>query len=284
MLDLKRFRDDYRTFVFELAGRIVAVADTHRVPRQRGPMQLDQVPNVFSPDSALEGPNSVKTPRERVALGAPGRLSRRTFVHFVVVAGTRDEMSTIRGKLDYYGSSREDWAPYRPGHDDSLAEFATQVAGERLFDSGICDIARLNERIDQAKRRNEVVILLVDVWSPGLPDHKSALISYDARDDFTGAVMIPFNTSDEETLADTTVLQSQLAAILRRTLERRDRVMLRQNIPTPEQFGTDLEEILEVAQNRIFKKGIVNPQVPDRPSRSRPILEGPTSTMDGNLS
>lgn len=290
MLDLKRFRDDYREFVFQLARRIVTVTDTHKVPRQHAPVSVDLVPNAFSAGPAIEPtvePTAVTT---SMAFSHPfsrptgARLSARTLVHFVVVAGTRDQMSAIRTKLDYYGSLHEGWAPYHPELQATLADFATQIAGDRLFDSDIADISRLEERVDQAKRQNEVIVLLVDAWSPGLSDHRRALTDYDARDDLTSAVMIPFSSTDAETLSDTTVLQAQLAQVLRHNLDRRDRMMLRQNIPTPEQFGTDLEEILEVAQNRIFKKGIVNPLVPDRPSRPRPILEGPTSTMDGYLS
>jgi FxsC-like protein len=283
MLDLKRFRDDYRSFVFDLARQIVLVADAHDIPRSRHLVPLERVRNVFLLESAADGSRETGTP-SRESGGKAHRLSARTLVHFIVVAGNRDEMSAIRSKLDYYGSSRVDWAPYRPGLDEALAALAAQVADDRMFESEIADIAELADRVDQARRGNELVVLLVDAWAPGLADHRRALLAYDANDELTSAVMIPFNSGDGETLADTTILQAQLANVLPHVLERRDRVMLRQNIPTAEQFSSNLEEILEVAQNRIFKKGAVNAQVHSGAVGTRPILEGPTSTLDGNPS
>jgi FxsC-like protein len=282
MLDVKRFRDDYRTFAFDLARRIVLLADTHKIPHKRGHVRLDKVPNIFSIEPDNVRVSRDKTSAERVSVRDARGRPTRTFVHFVVLAGTREEMSTIRTGLDYYGLAREDWAPFRPGLDETLAHFATEVAGDRLFDSEVGDVTMMAERIEQAKHRNEVVVLLIDVWSLLLADHHRALSDYDTSDDLTAAVMIPFNSSDAETLADTTVLHAPLAQVLRRNLERRDRTMLRQNIPTPEQFGTDLEKILEVAQNRIFKVGTVNPEISDWPAEPRPILKGPPSTLDAN--
>jgi FxsC-like protein len=165
--------------------------------------------------------------------------------------------------------------------DETLAEFATRVAEDRMFDSEVTDISRLTECLELARRRNELVVLLVDAWSPALAEHQRALLDYDDHDGTGSAVLIPFNSSDDETRADATELQVRLAGVLPRHLERRDRVMLRPHIPTPELFSADLEEILEVAQNRVFRTGTVNPQVPDRPTRSRPILEGPTTPLDG---
>jgi FxsC-like protein len=281
MLDLQRFHDDYRAFVFDLARLIVSVAGAHDVPVPRRTVRLEEVQDAFR--SRTPGLNGrVGTAAHRGTLAGGGRLSPRAFVHFIVVAGTRDDMSTVRRKLEYYGETSTQWAPYRPGFDEAVAELAMRVAEDRLFDSEIADISDLGQRIDRARQRNELVVLLVDAWSPALERHQRALLDYDQRDGLAGAVMIPFNSQDAETLADTTVLQVRLARVLPNLVERGDRVMLRSNIPTPEQFGADLEEILEVAQNRIFRTGTVNPQVPDGPSRSRPILEGPTNTLDGD--
>jgi FxsC-like protein len=275
MLDLKRFRDDYVHFVFELARRILAVARDHEVPVRRRPLQLDSVPNIFA-DEAHDAITVVAAGPARPRRARSGRRTRRTFVHFVVVTGSRDEMATLRGKLDYYGETAAHWRPYYPSTDEHLSNVAHNVALDRQFECAVADIEDLGERIDGAVNRNELVVLLVDAWSPGLATHRQALVDYDAREEVTSAVMIPFNTADTETLSETTILQADLANVLRRTVERRDRVMLRQNVPTPEQFYDDLEEILEVGKNRMFKIGKVNPQLPDRPSRARPILEGPT--------
>lgn len=285
MLDLKRFRDDYRTFVFDLARLIVSLADSHDIPRMRQQVQLEDMPNVFVLEPPVNGMLPDFAFRYQQVRTTPRRLSIRTLVHFIVVAGDYDEMSPIRSKLEYYGGTRADWSPYRPDYDGSLAALAVRVAEDRMFESEIADISELATRMAQAQHGNELVVLLVDAWSPTLLEHRAALRDYDTNDDgLTGAVMIPFNGSDTETLADTTVLQAELAKVLPHVLQRRDRVMLRQNIPTAEQFSSNLEEILEVAQNRIFKKGPINATVRGEQAGFRPILEGPTSTMDGTHS
>ena len=281
MLDLKRFRDDYRTFVFDLARHIVATAKAHAIPRPRQPVSVREVPNIFHPNS--DGPKIALPPGRAGGTarseGGRRRARQRRYVHFVIVAGSRTEMaSTHRRTLDYYGHQRVDWAPYRSSLDDTLGEFAAQIAAERQFESEVADVQSLLQRIGDAKQNNEVVVLLVDTWGLDIDEHRQALTAYDGHDETTTAVMVPFSSSDAETLGDTTVLQARLAGALPRRLSLGDRVMLRPNVPTHDHFSADLEEILEVAQNRIFERGTVNPKVPRRPPRSRPVLEGPGST------
>ncbi len=273
LLDLKRFRDDYRAFVFVLARQIVATAHTHDVPRPRPRPALAELTSMFAPPPAPQ-PGTLIPAARRPTLTAR-RSSARRHVHFVIVAGSRQEMSTSRRMLHYYGSDRLDWAPYRPAVDDALGAYASRIADERSFDCEVVGIDNLRRRMAEARERNEVVILLVDTWSLALTEHREAVCAYDAQDAPTAALMIPFNRRDGETIADTTVLQARLADVLPRSLQRRDRVMLRQNVATPDQFCTSLEQILEVARNRIFKKGVVGPQLSRRPQRSRPILDGP---------
>jgi FxsC-like protein len=237
---------------------------------------LRHASNIFAPPAnpAHEPDGPAEPPPTRRATG-------RRYVHFVIVAGSRAEMAAKRSALDYYGQQRTDWSPYWPAVEGPLGASATRIAGERRFDYEISDITKLRERIDRAKRRNQVVVLLVDAWALELDEHQRALAEYDEHSESTNALVIPFNVSDSETLDETTFLQSRVAMAIPKTLRRRDPVMLRQNVPTQDQFSASLDEILEVAQNRIFRKGTVNSRVPRTPSRSRPILEGPTSTTDG---
>ena len=279
LLDLKRFRHDYRLFVFNLARKIVSTAQAHSVPRPRQKLPMQYALNIFTQPVALARA-ATDEPDPPPATGGSGGAGRR-YVHFVIVAGSREEMAPKRRKLEYYGQERVDWAPYWPAWEGPLGALATRIADERLFDCEVSDITLLQQRIERAKRDNHVVVLLVDTWALELEEHQRALSDYDRQSESTTALVIPFNATDAETLADTMFLQARVATALPRSLLRRDAVMLRQNVPSHDQFGADLEEILEVAKNRIFRKGTVSSRVPRRPSRSRPILEGPASTTDG---
>jgi FxsC-like protein len=266
---LKRFRDDYRAFVFRLARHIVATAGTHFVPRLREPFDLDAVPNVFAttpPGPPLVYP--VATPRT-----GGRRAARPRYVHFVVVAGSRREMASRRQNMELYGHDRVDWAPYWPAVDGSLGGHASQIADDRFFDCEVADVGNLRERIDSARRRFEIVVLFIDAWSLEMEEHRRAVVQYDQSRDPATAVMVPFSSTDLETVRDTTVLQGRLARVLPKTLRRRDRIMMRQNVPTHDDFSADLSEILEVAQNRLYRSG-------RRSGRPRPMLGGPGS-MDG---
>jgi len=197
------------------------------------------------------------------------------------MSGSREETASRRRKLEYYGRDRVDWAPYRPSLDRPLAGYASEIADGRFFDCEISDVSTLRERVERAKNRNELVVLVIDTWALALEEHRLALAELDQDDDATAAIIIPFSAMDTETLGETTLLQGRLAAVLPKRLKKRDPVMLRQNVPTHEQFGANLEEILEVAQNQIFRRGTPNTRVRRRPPRSHPILEGPSSPTDG---
>ncbi|MGH8623848.1 MAG: TIR-like protein FxsC [Gammaproteobacteria bacterium] len=280
LIKLERHHDNYWKFVIELAKGIVETAKRHPIPQPGSAIRIADLRSMFLVDEAAQGlVELTETPEmrsidEQVGDGEPS--SR--YVHFVVVAGGRDEMMVFRSQLQFYGDDGQGWAPYWPTLPDPLGVYASRLAAERRFDSEVAGIDGLSERIDAANRNNQIVILLIDMWAIRLDHHRAALENYDERDEPTIAAMIPFNNEDSETQRRFAVLGLALANVLHRNMIRVSDPMFRY-CPTPDSFGADLTEILEIAQNRIFIRGTVYSSPSTRPVQRRPFLEGPS--VDG---
>jgi FxsC-like protein len=300
LMRLRRFEDDYLSFAFGLAQRIVDTVRRHPLPPPTRRLASGAVRSAFRPGrparitmsgravetggaiGPLDEPESPPVGNlvvDSTSAAAPLVPQPTRRVHFVLAAGSRNEVSSIRSSLHYYGEDPAGWAPYRPAHDDPLAVLARRVAAGRLFDSEVARVEDLMERIEHANRQNHVVILLVDAWATHLPALREVLRRYDERNEPTTGVMIPMSTDDHETLQHSIELGMLLGAVFRRNVTRHDDFMFKQSVPTGEAFSVGLAEILEVAQNRIFVHGAVYPHFDDDDTAvyQRPILEGPST-------
>src|SRR5690349_16293928 len=142
-LRLRHLRDRYREVVSSIARRVVDVGDSHPLPPYRPMPVPSDVPSAFSG-------------ADRVPVAA---RSGRSTVHFVVAAGSREQMAEVREVVDFYGVRAEDWTPFRPALDHPLADHASAVAADRLFSSDVVDLAQLPARIEQAGQDNEILVL-----------------------------------------------------------------------------------------------------------------------------
>ena len=214
LLRLRRYRDDYHDLLRDLALRIVDVAARH--PMQPLPASFDvlDTPSVFhSPGLAAlrSGTTANSGPRpatEQPALPA-ARLSRGgpQHVHFVVVAAASRDLVDVRNDLQHYGPEPFDWAPYRPEFEQRICVFAQQVAASQDLTSGLAEADLVLELLERAISRNELVVLLVDVWTATLDSYRQHLIAYDLRNEPSSAVMVPWSSHDRETVANAAALR-----------------------------------------------------------------------------
>jgi len=271
LIRLQRHRDAYLEFVSAVAEQVVSTAYTHTVPERRTHVEFHHVPNVFQADPGLSPAPHLEGGIPMDAESGPGVQ----YVHFVIASASRAEINPVRRSLEFYGVTAQDWAPYRPALSSSLGEYACRIAAERSFQSGVAGVEGLANRLDEARRNNQVVVLLVDVWTTRLDEHRNALVEYDQRHEPTTAVMIPWSHDDQETQQHWSELADSLRRIFMNNLIRRDDVMFRSSVLTPDAFSADLQVVLEVAKNRIFVKGTVYRRPPGELTSGRPILEGP---------
>lgn len=254
LIRLRSWRAGYDRFVADLARRVVDTASDHVIPK------------------AVPGQDTQSVPAAFTSPAAEGRPVQR--VHFVVVAGTRDEMDDVRDDVRFYGAHRQDWTPYRPQSAQPIAERARSVAAERRLGTQVEDIERLGECIERAQRDNDIVVLLVDLWITRIAAHRSVLVQIDSSAEPAVAILVPASRGDAETVRHRGELRAQLSATFYRRAGQPDQIF-RTEIDTASEFDETLIAVLEEAQNRIFRRGRVFRRPGARDVATRPILEGP---------
>lgn len=262
LMRLGRYRDRKFRFISELAAMIVALHDKQTLPAPKERPVMRRVPNAFE----LAGPAEHRS--------IDGRPAAK-HVHFVVSAGSREEMSPVRSQLEAYGKHQCSWAPYYPDPLTSVSDLASGLATQRDFGSEVAGTEGIVARLQSALKNNQIVVLLLDAWSSRLPGHREALQEYDEVSGPTTAVLAPWNPVIAENQSNWAALDLECKRLLSRNVTRPDQEMFRLGIPSPESFGQCLEEVLEEAWNRVITKGHVY-RVPEGATRfDRPVLEGP---------
>jgi FxsC-like protein len=257
LIRLHSYRRAYQEFVGRLARQVVETTRAHRIPQATPGVDLREAQNAF------EGWQQ----RQRGHRGPQ-------YVHFVIAAGTREEMRVVRHDVGFYGQRPEDWAPFHPALAQSLAARAREIAAERLFGSEVVPIGAVGDQVALAQERNEIVVLLLDSWVLRLESFRRMLAAFDQVEESAVAVLVPASREDAETSEERKKLHGGVLRAFPHCARRRD-ALLRTEIETPNRFDDDLAAALEEAQNRIFAKGRIFRRPADGPANARPILEGP---------
>lgn len=270
LMRLQRNQDSYYDLIVELAQQIVQTAAAHQVPSAAPGIDFKDVQSAFHPKAT----GRAAVPRQ------PGDTHQ---VQFVVAAPARgelaaQELAAVDRDRQYYGATSMEWAPYRPTLPVPIADYARSVAERRSFRAEVAGTAGLAQRIGDARRGNQIVILLVDVWSTMLNDYRQALaecnqLDQDAEEPVT-AIMVPLAFDDQQGQRHRRQLTDSLRAIFYRRTVHGDDVMFRSSILTHQAFDADLQVVLETARNRVFTSGTVHNRPPGQ-AVQRPILQGP---------
>ncbi|MGN9911626.1 FxsC protein [Phytohabitans sp. LJ34] len=257
LVKLRGLRERYETFVADVAREIVAAAADS--------------PPVLASIPALADTPSVSTmaddPTDQGLAGTP-------HVHFAVAAASRDEMDKVREDVRFYGPSPEDWRPYLPALTVPLAHHAQSVAAEALLQSDVGSLDDFLDRLEQARRDNQIVVLLVDWWATRLDTYRRMLAEIDRRGLGNTAVLVPANLADDETTRNRDDLGFALRRTFRDASRRRD-PLFRSEIETPDRFDADLIRAIEEARNQVFRDGPVHHLPAGDYPGERPLLSGP---------
>ncbi|TCJ34224.1 TIR-like protein FxsC [Parafrankia sp. BMG5.11] len=245
-----------------------------------GPLRVDPVEDEVlgsgesgesrtSPDPPRPpAPPSVPPATPGPVAGGPGHVT------FVLASTSAEEIAALRRQLDCYGDTFEEWTPYKPRDHDRVCVIAQMVAARQKLISKIVPLDHgVSDLLERSRERNEIVILIVDMWAAKLANVHQALVTYDVRNEPTSGVLVPANPHDTETHANSAQLIAVLATALRNNFVRRDK-LFRMNVRSCEEFDLALVQIIVESQARIFEYRQALRSTGDNPRRF-PRLNGP---------
>ncbi|MFF8612714.1 TIR-like protein FxsC [Streptomyces sp. NPDC015350] len=258
LIKLRLFAEEYERAVYQLAKRIVNVADTARIGTGR-PVDYRQAPSAFGPR------NSTSEPRP---------------IRITVVAPTRRDLP--EGRLaDYYGDSARDWNPYHPATTRPLAHVAEDLVRSLNYRATITSFDEETEHGNSKQPPGSPEILLVDRWALQDEDRRRRLAAFDAENRPWIAPAVPWSREDRQSMAAEAELTGKLEQTMP-VLMRQGRAHCRaaaRGVPSMEAFGQILPQVVEVAAQQYLRHAAVYPSAGGRHGE-RPRLRGPVTDRD----
>jgi FxsC-like protein len=192
LIKLSMFRTDYELAVYELAKRIVKVAESQDIdPGQ--PVDYRTIPSAFG---TARGPRNLR---------------------ITVAAGTRDRLPGGR-RADYYGEHATDWNPFHPSSSRPLASFAADLAHSFDYQPTLSSFDDEPDPPDgPAVVPEGPEIMLIDRWAVADPKRRERLARFDAVRGLWTGVVVPWNREDPESNGS----EGELTARLEETMPHR---------------------------------------------------------------
>jgi FxsC-like protein len=192
------------------------------------------------------------------------------YVRYVFLAGLKEQMNGVRKQTDAYGIfvNRQDW---RPSYPDALTvgDLATSVSNELQKEFEIVEPNNdLLDTLEEAKKRKNIVVVVVDPWSLDLNSFSDFEKKFDAKEFPNSGVLITVNDKDAETQAQLPTLETKLTI---RFSGRQARKEFYKNAVVAENLRKELIEALHGAQNKLVEQGGVRSAEPGT-SSGQPIL------------
>jgi FxsC-like protein len=169
------------------------------------------------------------------------------------------------------------WRPFLPTENDAVGLIAQQVVSEMggrfnelAFDADIVD------RIAQAEKRNELIVVVVDAWTINVERYAALLRRYDQNSPQNSAVVVPWNDQDPETVRYSRKLRKRLGATLKSNTAS---LRFKLGASSSEDLREDLRSLLTDMQLNIL--GSASPEEPMATSSNQllPVLPVPTEPI-----
>lgn len=246
MMKLSKHKDDYEQFITQLASRIVEAGEQHQMPDLDELRPLEEIENAFLKPAA-------PAPQSAWKSGAGGFKS----VLFVFVAAKPKELTGIKRAIDCYGEEGgRQWAPYLPPITDAVGILAQEVAAkQKVFYNELPLDEKLMERLEQAEKNQEIVIIIIDPWTLRLSNYQNIVKPYDKRNFINCAVLIPWNEHDPETLQARKDLEKDLKNIFIFKTEYKLPVYYRDSILSIKDLKSKLSKTLAEIRLKLIQAG-----------------------------
>ncbi|WWR52608.1 TIR-like protein FxsC [Streptomyces sp. SCSIO 30461] len=257
LIKLRIFAEEYERAVYELAKRIVSVADTVGVGPSR-PLDYRQAPSAFG----IPRPSEPRTTGPRP-------------IKVTVAAPTRHDAPDGRDPA-YYGDMPQDWNPYHPECVRPIAYIAQDLVRSLNYQATIASFDHDAAPLDSKQPPTQPELLLIDRWALEDEERCARLAAFDAEHRPWVSVVVLWNRDDQQSRAVDAELTDRLEATLPTKLSQ-GRAACRaaaRGLPSMEAFGQILPQVVEAAAQQYLRHAQVYPPAGGSHTE-RPRLRGP---------
>jgi FxsC-like protein len=244
LLQLLQLDDpDYKIFVTRFAKRMRDVCNAHALTDGQA-LAWNELSNAFQPAAAAP---------TAPAPDGPGH------VEFLIAAGCAPQFAHVPARQACYGDRPENWRPYHPQFAKRIGPLVQGTAAAADLTSLLVDVGPgLSDRLKQAKKKQNIVVLIVDPWSLDVAGIAQQLGEYDELDLWNCTAFVTWNDDDEETQHKRSELKQRVAEIFEnKTAPGRDTNTFRDDINSLKKLEGDLAEALVQIQQRVVERGKV---------------------------
>jgi FxsC-like protein len=278
---LGKYKNQYEEFLNKLSTSLIKAARGYDLPV---PVNLDDITVVQSawitrtpvpgaPDNAI-GSQAVVSRATLVSAAFDDRGPR--CIDFIFLAAEKQEVEHTRTDLRYYSNEGgAGWKPYMPIADEEMGTVAATVCdNEKLFLYAVPFEERLSERIKDAESKNRVVILIVDMWSIQLPKYKKFWDDFIELDVNNTAVLVPWNSSDAETVTNQPILEDEQWRAFIDKLRAKDPNRFVDHITSVEELTIKLSVVLQKMRMKVVEADKNVRKVESGQAYSKPTIAG----------
>jgi FxsC-like protein len=243
----QELQDKYRDFLDTLVRKILRSAQECNLA------PLDRIPDINTLGSSFHVRPNNRSESEfplRTSTGVGPRC-----VQFFFVAGTRDELRSVKNRVDDYGDEGEfDWRPYTPQSEDDIGMLAQSVATKERFHY---QHTRLGEdflrQLKFAQEKRRLAVIIVDTWTLQVSRYKNLMRQFDDYNFWNLAVIVAWNDEDVETLNSKPALRSSLRKTFVNKLRMQDPLGFIDGISSVDALTSRLSAILQRIRMQIIE-------------------------------
>jgi FxsC-like protein len=263
---VQRGGPEYHDFLTALADHVRTLVRLPVLPPPAALVAPGELPDPFARPVPATGANAVAAP-----------ASGPKHVEFVVVAARQLELQTERHAVTAYGAEGDDWCPYLPVVDKRIGLLVQKIALEENLTAGFVPVTQnLISYLQDARAKNTLVVLVVDVWSLRLPSYRLYMNQFDRAERFANAgVLVLWNFADGETLRSKQRLVDSLQTAFPNLTVMKDPQAFHEQLGTPDELVEKLRATLYVLRRRITELGEVMRRAEGSAPIVKPLLIGP---------
>ena len=257
------------TLIEGLADEIVAAADGHPMPR------LPNVPRLRDVKSAFATETPVGAPPPPVASPTGPK-----HVRFVYVAASPNMFGNARDPDPYIENGGADWKPFYPQDPRRVHRLVQNFVSNDELDFTSEELPfspNLLAQIDDAWRKRQIVVLIVDGWTVQWDANARAVLQQlDARLDYHWCVFVPSNEGDRGSVDARVAIDAAISQTFDRHVNLAPNpLFFRANIASADDLRRNLQDVLTKLKEEIKKRAPVSRPIPAGPSRA--VVTGPSA-------